>query len=286
LDAARYLIIVELPGISNPERARKFLQATAKLEFWDVYQVNDAAVVNGFFRADEKLKQLQSGDTTTLEEEKTIVYDSSYVYQYDSLGNVQDSTLEVTERTEEENPFDNAGPLLSLLQLNGSNPTAPQLAPSSFGLADMNKTANISKMLDRPEIRALFPKDVKFMWGRKPWKNYTTGEYTKQYVLYGIKMQKGTDKAPLEGDRVTDASPTTDPQTGQVQVALRMDPKGAKRWAEMTTKAARDNNRSIAIVLDDKVESAQSVNDPLISGSSVITGGYSLHEADGVAKNL
>ena len=283
LDAARDLIIVELPGISNPERARKFLQSTAKLEFWNVYRVGDGGIVDNLINADSKLKKLMAGDTSTvLVDEPTFVIDTSYEYVYDTLGNIVDSNL-VTNQIEQTNdPLADKGPLLNLLNLNVSG----QLPRAVIGTAEKNKIDAINRMLERKEIRNLFPKDMAFKWGQKPRKDYETGELTGEYELYGIRKQKGKDVAPLEGDRVTDASSSPDPQTGKVEVLLRMDSKGAKVWGDMTSKAAQDQNREIAIVLDEKVVSAPTVQNPILNGSSSISGDFSLQEADDLAKIL
>ncbi|CAG0904963.1 unnamed protein product, partial [Darwinula stevensoni] len=204
LDAARDLIVVELPGVDNPQRARNMLQATAKLEFWDVYRVSDPGIMPAFMSADEKVKRLISGDTT-----KIVKVDSVWQYKRDTTGRIIDSTR----------------------------------------VAKANKVGN-------------------------------------QYELYAIKKSKGREEAPLEGDRVTDASANPDPQSGAVAISLKMDNKGAKTWGEMTTKAAQDNNREIAIVLDDKVVSAPRVINPITSGDSQITGDYTLQDGEDLAKIL
>lgn len=288
LDAARDLIIVELPGISNPERARRFLQATAKLEFWDVYRVTDENFTDKFLRADKKMARLKEGgeiDSTLLaEEEVQTRIDTTYEYKYDSTGTVYDSVEVYNEVAVNNDPLLNRGPLLSLLDIN--NPQTGLMPYSVLGLADRNKKEAITKMLQRPEIRSEFPNDMVFMWSRKSVKDYQTKEETDRYELYGIKKQKGSDKPPLEGDRVTDASPNPDPQTGEIQVSLRMDSKGAKIWGEMTSRASKEGNRPIAIVLDNEVESAPNVQNPILNGNSSITGNYTLAEATDLSKIL
>ena len=117
LDAARDLIVVELPGIANPERARNFLQSTAELAFWNVYRVTDPGLLQSFVEADKKLAQVQSGDVDTslvTEEETVVEFDTTYEYVYDSTGNVVDSNAVVAERTAGEDPLSTQGPLLSV----------------------------------------------------------------------------------------------------------------------------------------------------------------------------
>jgi SecD/SecF fusion protein len=116
------------------------------------------------------------------------------------------------------------------------------------------------------------------MWSYKPTTD-EKGAFTSQYELYIVKKQSSTDEAPLDGDVVTSAGQTLDPVNGEVQVNLRMNAIGAKKWAEMTTKAANDGNREIAIALDNEVVSAPRVNDAITGGSSSISGNYSVEEA-------
>ncbi|MEM1322433.1 MAG: protein translocase subunit SecDF [Bacteroidota bacterium] len=286
LDAARDLIVVELPGISNPERARTFLQAAAKLEFWNIYRFTDNGIRDALVKADDRLKKMESGDTSLVAEAPEIKLDTTYEYQYDTLGNVIDSTEKIQPIAETLDPLANRGPLLKLLEPNAFTGTSITFPQSVMGTAKKNKIEAISNMLDRKEVKALFPKDLEFRWAQKPTKNYETGEMTDNYELYAIKRNKGRTSAPLEGDLVTDASSGPNPQTGKVEVTLRMSPKGAKVWGNMTTKAAQDNNREIAIVLDDRVVSAPSVNDPILNGNSSITGNYTIQEADDLAKIL
>ena len=282
LDAPRDLILVELPGVTNEERAKSYLQAAAKLEFWDVYPF-DATLQNALIEADQRLKRLQAGDTSSVTE-PTIVYDT--VPAYDSLGNILPDSFNISER--ELSPLEDLGPLLSKFDMNGQiqteNGVGLKYFPSVLGVADGNQKEAVMEMLQRTDIRALFPRDLKMLWAQKP---YTLeGTNNEQFALYAIKMPRGTDQAPLEGDRVTDAYPTTDPTDNSVVVSLEMDAKGARTWGQMTTEAANANNRSIAIALDDEVVSAPSVNGPILGGRSSIEGGFTLQEATDLANIL
>ena len=292
LDAARDLIVVELPGIANPERARTFLQSTAELAFWDVYQVTDPGILQSFLAADEKLKTLKAGgnvqeDTSLVDETATVAeYDTTWEYTYDETGNVSDSTIVLTEKSDETvDPLADAGPLLSEFTLNASTGTSISFPRPVMGLADKNKIDYINSMLNNPEVKKLFPNDVKFLWSKEK-TDYIDEANHKKYELYAIKKQRGTESAPIEGDRVTRANSGPDPQTGEIQVSLMMDPTGSKKWADMTTKAAQDNNRAVAIVLDDRVVSAPSVNGPILGGSTAITGNFSVQEGDDLSKIL
>ena len=263
LDASRDLIIVELPGISNPERARNFLQSAAQLEFWNVYRISDASIPQALQAADAKLAKRMS-----------MTPDSTWEMKYDSLGNITDSVKVASASGQ-------IGPILSRLSMNTG-----QLPFSVIGTAPRSEMNNVMRFLNDPAVKSEFPRDIKWMWSRKPRQDYDTKEVLDEFSLYAIKMERGSEKAPLEGDQVTGAFPQTDPQNGQVSVVLNMNSQGAKRWAEMTTKAATDNNREIAIVLDNEVEAAPAVQSAITNGTSSITGGYSLQEADDLSKIL
>jgi SecD/SecF fusion protein len=278
LDKGRDIILVELPGIENPQRAREFLQSAAKLEFWNVYRVTDGAMGTAFAAANDKLKKLGSGETTA----PTIKIDSS---QVDSAGNKIMDTIEVAETnptdTSKVDPTSTTGPLFDIFTPNNGTRGA-----AVMGLAEKNKQDDVMQMLNRPEVRSLFPNDVMFLWSRKPAKDDKGVEMTNTYELYAIKKEPGKNTAPLEGDRVTDASASPNPTTGELSISLRMDGEGARTWGIMTGKAANDGNREIAIVLDSDVVSAPMVQNPILTGSSEITGNFSLEEANDIASIL
>lgn len=287
LDASRDLILVELPGVDNPERARSYLQASAKLEFWDVYRVSDPGVIEAFIQADNKLKSMLSGSDSESKEDFRL--EERYSYTRDSLtGDIIDSTLVAVDTIPlSADPLADQGPLLSLLTLNSTNAGGSINYPLSvMGVADRNKKNNVMELLEKPEIKALFPKDMVFRWSYKAMQDFETREYTDKYELYAIKQRKGATSAPLEGDRVVNAGVNPDPRTGEVTVSLAMDNRGTKIWGDMTTKAAQDNNREIAIVLDDEVVSAPRVNDAILSGNSSITGNFDIQEARDLANIL
>lgn len=287
LDAGRDLIIVELPGVDNPERARSYLQASAKLEFWNVYRVSDPGVIESFIQADTRLKSMVSGTETEAQAEYRL--EERYSYTRDSLtGDILDSALIAVDTIPlTTDPLADQGPLLSMLTLNSTTAGGTLNYPLSvMGVADRNKKNNIDELLSKPEIKALFPRDMEFRWSYKPMQDFETKEYTDKYELYAIRTQKGTSAAPLEGDRVTNAGVNPDPRTGEVTVSLAMDNRGTKIWGDMTTKAAQDNNREIAIVLDDEVVSAPRVNDAILSGNSSITGNFDIQEGKDLANIL
>ncbi|HEX5113185.1 MAG TPA: protein translocase subunit SecDF [Saprospiraceae bacterium] len=286
LDNTRDLILVELPGVDNPERARSFLQSTAKLEFWDVYRISDPGIMEAFVNADARLKQISAGDTSqTMALDTTTRIDTTYKDVVDSLGNVVDSTPVYTRVPVNPDTSSAVGPLLSILDMNSSNGQTIQYQLPVMGVANKNKINAINDMLANPQVKNIFPQDVKFMWSKKPYTD-AKGLETDQFELYAIKMKRGSEQAPLQGDRVITATSSPDPMTSEVVVNLKMDNLGAKIWSEMTTKAAQDNNREVAIALDDEIVSAPRVNEPITTGSSRISGNFTIQEGQDLASIL
>ena len=286
LDNTRDLILVELPGIDNPERARNYLQSTAKLEFWDVYRVSDPGVLEAFTAADSRLQKLAEGDTTMhLNDSMATRIDTIYTPVFDSTGNIVDSTMSTQEVPVDGNIAGNTGPLLSQLSLNYYNGQTIQYPFAVMGVANRNKINSINDMLANEQVRNLFPQDMKFMWSAKPMMD-ADGNVTDQYELYAIRAKRGSEHAPLMGDRIVSATSSPDPMTNEVAVTLRMDNLGAKIWSEMTTKAAQDNNREIAIALDDEVVSAPRVNEAITTGDSRISGNFTIQEGQDLANIL
>jgi len=280
LDAARDLILVELPGIDNPKRARDMLQRSAKLEFWDTYRMGDEGINQALISADNKLRAMQAGepDSTQL-----TVKDTSYVYP-DGPNGLPDSTaqpeMKITDRPAEQQQT--AGPLLSRLTLAGDARSVV------LGYADKNKIKAIDTMLSRPEVRTLFPVDLKFLWSMKPVEEQDGVSATTagKYELYAIKKWRNQENARLDGGVVTQASEQPDPNSGEITVSLAMNNEGARTWAEMTKLAYEQGNREIAIVLDNEVVSAPRVINPIEGGNSSITGGFDLEEAKDLANIL
>ena len=260
LDAARDIIVVELPGIENPQRARNMLQSQARLEFWEVYRASDPGIYAAFQEADKRLKAASTG--VVVDTASTIAATDTSKTKVDSLAASQ------------------LGPLLSALTLAGQQPTA------MIGSAPKNRIDVINGFLAQPYVRALFPRDLEFRWAQKP-SNDDKGNSTGKYELYCLRRSRGVSGAALEGERVTNASSNFDTQGGQgVTVSLKMDGEGARQWGALTTRAAADQNREVAIVLDDKVVSAPRVINPITTGDSQITGSFTSQEGADLANIL
>ena len=280
LDAGRDLILVEMPGIDNPARAREFLTGTANLEFWDTYRVSDPGILGAFQQAD---KVLSSGVDSAPNE---IVYDSIPQPVLDDLGNeTGDTTFQLVERATE--TFGNDGVLLSMLDLNGANGQL-SFTQTTMGVAKKNERDAVIKLLERPEIKSLFPADAKFVWSRSPVSNRNVGEGVDvdgKYALSLIKMQAGSTKAPLEGDVIVATSASPNAQ-GEMGVSIRMNNIGTKKWAQMTERAFNAGQREIAILLDNEVVSAPFIRQPITGGNSEISGNFTVQEANDLSSIL
>ena len=278
LDAQRDLILMELPGIDNPERARKMVQQSAKLEFWETYRITDQGIAQGLVDADKRLKALMSGDTTAAVAKK----DSVEVYPTGANG--QPDSTQPKIKVPAPDMQQEAGPLMKALLLNASS---QGISPSPIlGYADKNQRDVINGYLTRPEIASMFPADLMFRWSYKAIDDNTEGSSLNgKYMLYALKKSRGSELPPLDGSVVTSASAQPDPK-GEIGVSLSMNNEGAKVWAGLTKKAYEAGQREIAISLDDEIVSAPSVRGPIDGGTSSITGGFQLEEARDLSRIL
>jgi SecD/SecF fusion protein len=251
LDAARDIIVVELPGLDNPERARKFLESAANLEFWEVYRISDPQLANALMDADKTLKAMQEG-------------------KIDTTGGKKDTTQSKV-----------AGPLFQNLSPNNG-----QMSLAVVGLAEKNKREIITKYLNQPEIASKFPRDMVFSWSKDPIETQAGAKASSIYELYALKKSPGKDGPALDGERITDARAESGSKGSSMGVSLQMDAAGAATWAQLTTQCARDQNREVAIVLDSDVVSAPRVINPITEGRSSITGNYTVQEATDFASIL
>ncbi len=267
LDDSRDLILVELPGVDNPQRARTFLQAAAKLEFWNTFRITDGGIRAALIEANSKLAKMSPGQETAA----PVTTDSTgqETAAADSIADLLDPLASVQ------------GPLFDNFILNDGS-----MGLAVMGTAEKNKRNAVDEMLNRPGIRELFPRNVVFLWSRKPAKDADGVEQANTYELYAIRKDAGKNTAPLEGDKVTESFASPDPTTGELSISLKMDPEGARIWGAMTQKAYNEGNREIAIVLDSTVVSAPRVINPILTGDSQITGNFTVQEAQDVANIL
>ena len=255
-------IQIELPGAKDIDRVTKLITSKAELQFWEVY--SNAEVQNYFFSANAKVAELLKVDTV---EEETEVTDATDELD-DILGATADSTKVV-----QKDLFTYMFPNVAQNQ---------QQLSSLVAQAKVLDTAQVNKLLKLKEVRDLLPttlKHVKFLWDYKPTKS---DDGTELIALYAIKSNKN-DKAPIEGDVILDASQEFS-QLNKPEVSMTMNSYGAKLWEKMTTENA---GKFVAVVLDDYVYTAPSVNQPITGGRTSISGGLmTVSEAKDIATVL
>ena len=271
-------IMVELPGIKEPERVRKLLQGSANLEFWETYTARE--VLPAMQSADAKLRGIlaeeTTADTDTIEaalteatpvEEKAVSAADSLAAALKGDAAAEDKAAVNMEEIKKQYP------LLSMLQLNSSG-QGPVI-----GYANYKDTADINKYLAMPEVKAELPKDLSLKWG------VSAADFDKKkqtFELYAIKVTERNGKAPLEGDVITDAKDEFN-QYSKPIVTMAMNNDGARRWAQLTKQ---NIGRAIAIVLDNYVYSAPNVNTEITGGHSEISGNFTPEQTKDLANVL
>jgi len=275
LDADRDLILVELPGIENPARARTFLQAAANLEFFHVKRVDNAAI-NKLVAIDQQLDRkakIAAGRDSNYVEEVSVRYDT--IFGTDDLGNL---TGDISRIDTIEDVQQTAGPLFSIFSPNTGN-----LGESVIGIAEEKNLDAVMELLTSDDVARQF-RDVVFRWEETPLPGATPGEPSNLYALYQLAMPR-SGEALLTGESITNTGSGPNPN-GEVAVNLSMNSEGARTWARMTTEAANDGNRQVAILLDDRVVSAPRVNGPIPGGNTEITGNFDVQSGTDLANIL
>jgi SecD/SecF fusion protein len=259
LDEAHGIISVELAGASDPERVRKYLQSTANLQFWEVYNLGELA--QPIQNADKVLQNYLNGVRNDPKADSTTTTDSTNAVAKADSAKKKDTSSTIA----------NANPLLRSMQF--LQPTQDQKTGqphyyAQLAVARIQDTSLINGYLNNPIVRNQFPQDLRFVWGKPNVDE--DGKVSNVLDLYAIKTLPGTDKAKIEGSIIENASQDFDPITSDVVVEMNMNKQAAKAWADMTTKNV---GKPIAIVLDNIVYSAPYVNEPITGGSSRITMG-------------
>ncbi|WP_289187937.1 protein translocase subunit SecD, partial [uncultured Bacteroides sp.] len=265
-------IMVELPGIKEPERVRKLLQGSANLEFWETYTAKD--VTPYLQAADNKLRAIVASETPA-EEADNAAAETPAATQATSTADSLAAALKGESKTQAVDlaQIKKEHPLLAILQVNPSG-QGPVVAYANY-----KDTAEINKYLSMPEIQAEMPKDLRLKWGVSP---YEYDPKAQTFELYAIRSTERNGKAPLEGDVVVNAKDEYD-HYGKPAVSMSMNTDGARRWAQLTKQ---NINRSIAIVLDGYVYSAPNVNNEITGGNSQITGHFTPEQAKDLANVL
>ena len=271
-------ILVELPGVKEPERVRKLLQGTASLEFWTTYENQEIypflAEANALVREmNEDAEEAVASESTQAVAETQAAAEAV---------SAQDSTVQALMAADslstDEAAFVKANPLFSILSPNQNNGQLMQGA--CIGFAHYKDTAKVNRMLNMPQVKALFPSEFIPMWTVKASEWDKTGNI---FELVAIKASTRDGKAPLDGGVVSDARVSYGNTGGAPSVSMSMNAEGARIWARLT---ADNIGKQIAIVLDGMVYSYPRVNGEISGGNSEITGNFSVTEAEDLSNVL
>ena len=276
-------ILVELPGVKEPERVRKLLQGSANLEFWETYKLPE--IYQQLVAADNVLATILSKETSadsvaaaTGNVEKIADAADSNVSEADSLLAELGQDNKETEANQSMEEFAKQHPLFALLQISQYN---GQLSPgSTVGIAHAKDMDKISEYLNMKQVKEVLTRNLALKWGVK-----AIDDKEQFYELYALKVTNRDGSPALGGDVVTDANADFMQQAGRSEqmVNMVMNAEGSKAWARLTKE---NIGRQIAIVLDEMVYSAPNVNDEITGGRSQITGHFTPEEAKDLANVL
>ena len=271
-------IMVEMPGVKEPERMRTLLHGSANLEFWETY--NSDEIVPYLIQLDQRLANNTSNDTASVKKdketkEKEVAKADKPKFELKKDNAKKAAAAKLSDEAQVQ-ALKKQHPLTSMLQTTGNG----QL--SVAGLASVRDTAAINKLITSNVAKQVLPSDVKLLWSATPTDMY--GEQVKNvFELHAIKVTSSNGRAPLEGDVITDASDEFNNLTGAPEVSMKMNPEGARRWASLT-KA--NIGKAIAIVLDNSVYSAPRVSSEIDGGQSAISGNFTVEMTKDLANTL
>ncbi|MDD5896535.1 MAG: protein translocase subunit SecDF [Prevotellaceae bacterium] len=266
-------IMVEMPGIKEPERVRKLLQGSANLEFWETYnsqeivpllaQLNQRYAAGNVEEAPADSVKAEAAKTDSVKADSVKAETSALA----KLKKTDDKADKSAEAMKKQNP------LFSVFQ-----PVQGQ-GLSTVGYAMARDTADVNKVIYSEIAKQVLPTDLKLLWSAKPADFDTKGQV---YELHAIKVTEPSGRAPLEGDVITSAKDGFS-QYGQPNVSMQMNSDGARRWAQLTKM---NIGRAIAIVLDGTVYSAPRVNGEIPGGNSEISGNFTIEDTKDLANTL
>ena len=263
-------IMVEMPGIKEPERVRKLLQGSANLEFWETY--NSQEIYPLLAQLNQKYAATEAGTDNTVGSD-SVATDTTTVAANDlaaKLAKKNDKVVDAKAKAEalKQNP------LFAVFQ-----PVPQGLA--IVGYANARDTADVNKVIYSDVARQVLPAECKLRWGAKA---EDFGENTKGdvFALYALKITEPNGRAPLEGDVITNAKDEFD-QMGHPSVSMQMNSDGARRWSQITKQ---NIGRGVAIVLDDAVYSAPRILTQIDGGNSSITGNFTIEDTKDLANTL
>jgi len=273
LEGQQGRIMVEMPGINEPERVRKLLQGSANLEFWETY--NSDEIIPFLQQIDQREANVRSGkdeakDTTAVDTAAApAAKKATAKFQMKKkAGAAEKESASQMEQAKKEHP------LLSIFQPTGNG------ALSLVGYASARDTAAVNKIIYSALAKQILPSDCRLLWSAKP----ADGIQAKNiYELHAIKVTTTNGRAPIEGDVVTDAKDQFNNLTGTPEVSMTMNSDGARRWAALTKANV---GKAIAIVLDGTVYSAPRVNGEISGGQSSISGNFTIEDTKDLANTL
>lgn len=288
-------ILVELPGIKEPERVRRLLQGTARLEFWETYNFEE--VYEYFMEANERLRgtaasELEVVDETVAEVEQTPAVTEEPSEMEQMMAEAGLDTLDIPDLTdilagdqglpgsESFEDFARENPLFAYLTPAFMQNEMGQMFPGQgpvVGYSAVQDTARVNNLIRQARNRGIFPRNLQLFWNVKPMRGNEN-----VHELVAIKQTTRDGVAPLTGDVIVDARQDYSP-TGQVEITMAMNSDGARTWRRLT---ADNIGRSIAIVLDDYVYSFPTVQTEIAGGRSQISGQFSVAEAQDLANIL
>ncbi len=267
-------ILIELPGVKEPERVRKLLQGTANLEFWETYEMQE--IMPQLLQLNQQIAEVNKA---TEDANATAAPKAEEKEKAEVEATGLDSLMAATEGEEQaqnneayEN-YKKQNPLLAALNYTGQTYRGPLV-----GTVLYTDTAAVNEMLNSQLAKGILPHDLKFCWSVKP-----VDERETMYQLIALKMVNRDGRASLEGDVITDARADFSQTSAYANVSMSMNAEGAKAWARIT----RENiGKSIAIVLDGYVYSYPTVQNEIAGGNSQITGNFTVDEAKDLANTL
>lgn len=267
-------IMVEMPGIREPERIRRLLQGSANLEFWETYNAEE--IIPYLVQINQNLANNNSNTSDTTAVDTTAAKKKAPAKAQESkfkLANKEGETTQASA-TKVSAEAKKANPLLSMLTTTGAG------SLSVVGYANVLDTAEVNKIIYSAMAKKILPSDCKLLWSAKPTDALSV---KNMFELHAIKVTSTNGRAPLEGDVVTTATDQFNHVTGAPEVSMEMNSDGARRWAALT-KA--NIGKAIAIVLDGSVYSAPRVLNEITGGSSSITGNFTIEDTKDLANTL
>lgn len=306
-------ILVELPGVKDKERVRELLQGTANLEFWETYENQEIAPF--FEKANEKVKNIlypdfekktEEADSASVSTSTLAATTTSATALIDSV-RYKDSIAKITApmapatAAKQDTAYENFmkrfplyslySPLKAAVYQDEKSKGYAYIPGPTVGYALKQDTSKINTYLGMEKVKSLFPSKVKFMWGAKPTLRGEAPNQVETFDLYAIKVTDRSGKAAMFGDIITDARSDFNAQSGgHPYISMTMTGEAATNWAKLTKanspKSASEKGHSIAVVMDNLVYSAPTVNGEIKGGQSQITGNFTVEEANALAAVL